>query len=206
MTPSIRWRLFVVLASYLALLSCAKPKSETSCGFVQNVYGERVSWKSSVPVRLYLHTSVPQVYEEAIRNAANTWNEAFGREILILDPVRIGGSGPAEDSTNVIYFLKTWEQERAAEQARTHLRWSGDQMREADIRINGLYYTYYVTGASSVPLGAVNIEALLLHEFGHVLGLRHNDAAPSVMATGLKSNQDRIELQIADRESLKCEY
>jgi hypothetical protein len=193
--------------SYLALVltSCAKPKAQKDCGYVQNVYGERVSWKQAVPVRMYLHTSVPAAYETSIREAANSWNKARGRELVIIDANRIGGSGPARDGRNVIYMQSTWEADRASEQARTSLYWVGDQIQEADIRINGQNYTFYVTQTSSTTQ-AVSIQALLLHELGHVIGLRHNDASPSVMATYLKANQDRTILQAADTSSLQCEY
>ena len=193
--------------SYLALVltSCAKPKAQKDCGYVQNVYGERVSWKQTVPVRMYLHTSVPAMYESAIRAAADTWNKARGRELIIIDANRIGGSGPARDGRNVIYMQSTWEADRASEQARTSLYWVGDQIQEADIRINGQNYTFYVTQTSSTTQ-AVSIQALILHELGHVIGLRHNDASPSVMATYLKANQDRTILQAADTSSLQCEY
>lgn len=188
----------------LILASCAKPKAQKDCGYVQNVYGERVSWKQSVPVVMYFHTSVPAQFEANIRAAAESWNKAFGRNILIIESARVGGGGPARDNKNVIYFLNTWEADRASEQARTSLYWVGDQIQEADIRVNQ-NYQFYVTGAAATG-SAVNIQALLLHEMGHVIGLRHNDASPSVMATYLKANQDRNQLQEADMASLQCEY
>ena len=193
--------------SYLALVltSCAKPKAQKDCGYVHNVYGERVSWKQAAPVRLYLHTSIPAQYEPSIRAAAESWNRAHGRDLIVIDSNRVGGSGPARDGRNVIYMMSTWEADRASEQARTSLFWVGDQIQEADIRINAQNYTFYVT-QSSTTTQAVSIEALVLHELGHVIGLRHNDASPSVMATYLKANQDRTKLQAADLSSLQCEY
>lgn len=189
----------------LILASCAKPKAQKDCGYVQNVYGERVSWKNTVPVRMYFHTSVPAQFETAIRSAAESWNRAFGRTILIIESTRVGGGGPTRDNKNVIYFLNTWEADRASEQARTSLYWVGDQIQEADVRVNAQNYQFYATG-TAVTVSAVSIEALLLHELGHVIGLRHNDASPSVMATYLKANQDRTQLQEADMASLQCEY
>lgn len=198
------YRMFILILAGLFLASCAKPNREADCGFVQNVYGERVSWKSTAPVKIYLHTSIPADYETAIRAAAQTWNRAFSRTVLEIEPSRVGGGGPVRDSKNVIYYMKTWEADKISEQARTSLYWVGDLIQEADIRINGQNYAFY-TSENRVQ-GGVNIEALVLHELGHVLGLRHNDATPSVMATYLKSNQDRTTLQQADLASLTCEY
>jgi predicted Zn-dependent protease len=48
----------------------------------------------------------------------------------------------------------------------------------------------------------------LLHEMGHVLGLKHNDdkTASSVMQTYLRSGDDRTEPSSVDTTDLKCEY
>jgi hypothetical protein len=212
-----RFLRILLLASFtLILASCAKPKGQQDCGYVQNVYGERVSWKREVPVRLYIHVSVPPAYDASIRAAAESWNKAHGRQLIIIDPARVGGGGAARDGKNVIYLLSTWEPERASEQARTSLYWVGDQIQEADVRINGLNYQFYTTQTSVPGSGtiseagvsgrAVNIESLIVHELGHVIGLRHNDASPSVMATYLKAHQERNQLQEADLVSLQCEY
>lgn len=196
-----------ILLLYVALVvsSCAKPKAQSDCGFVKNVYGERVSWKNEVPIKMYLHSSIPSQYEASLRAAAETWNRAYGRTLIQIEQQRIQGAGPGRDNLNVIYLLNTWEADRASEQARTSLYWVGDQIQEADIRINALNYQFYTSQPSQLSTG-VNFEALLLHELGHVIGLRHNDASPSVMATYLKSNQDRTQLQGADLASLQCEY
>jgi hypothetical protein len=99
--------------------------------------------------------------------------------------------------------MNTWESNKASEQGRTSLYWVGDQIQEADIRINGLNYAFF---GATVVSGAVSMESLALHELGHVLGLKHNDSSPSVMATYLRLNQDRTQLQGSDHESLNCEY
>jgi predicted Zn-dependent protease len=192
---------FVVLVT----TSCAKPKAQKDCGYVQNVYGERVSWKQNTPVSIYMHSSVPTDYEAAIRQAAETWNKARGKTLFIINSKRVSES-VARDGLNVIYYQSTWEQEKAAEQARTSMYWMGDQVYEADIRINAQYYKFYTNNTSPTTTSAVNMESLILHELGHVLGLRHNDAAPSVMATYLKPVEDRSQLQESDKSSLACEY
>lgn len=193
----------MALSLVLIIAGCSKPKREADCGFVQNVYGERVSWKQNAPVQMTLHTSVPPQFEESIRQAAETWNRAFGRTMIVIAPQRIGGTVPGRDQQNIIYYLTTWEANKASEQGRTSLYWVGDQIQEADIRINGLNYAFF----GSAPIGgAVSMESLALHELGHVLGLKHNDSSPSVMATFLRLNQDRTQLQGSDQESLKCEY
>ncbi|MEK2688099.1 matrixin family metalloprotease [Bdellovibrio sp. GT3] len=200
----------VVMA--LLLEACA-PKSQSDCGFVQNVYGERVSWKADVPVTMYLHDSVPNEFIPAIVSAAQTWERKSGRRLfnIVTTPRVSGPNQPRTDGKNVIYFMNTWETEKASEQARTTILWTGDQIRETDIRVNAkvdpetskpFFSFYWNQGTGS----GVNIEALILHEMGHVLGLKHNDDGGSVMATYLKNNDDRTELSEQDTTDLKCEY
>jgi len=183
--------------------SCS-PKSEDSCGFVQNVYGERISWKGNVPVKLAVHESVPFEYREAIAAAADKWNQVSGRQLLVIDSVVGGPPEARKDGANVIYMNPTWEADKGSEQGRTSIYWTGNQIRETDIRLNGANFNYYWQNVPAT--GGVNIEALVLHEMGHVLGLKHKDEGGSVMQTYLASNSDRTQISEADAKALKCEY
>jgi hypothetical protein len=198
----------------LAIQACA-PKSQDDCGFVQNVYGERISWKGQYPVSLYIHESVPQEYVGAIVAAAKTWQDASGKPLfnIVTDQKVTGPLNPQKDSKNVIYFMNTWEQDKTSEQARTSIYWIGDQIKEADVRINGSIssnFTYYwnqpgVTTTAN-HAASINIEALVIHELGHVLGLKHKDSSNSVMATYLSNNTDRVNIADTDKSALQCEY
>lgn len=201
---------FLLILFAFSLQGCA-PKSQEDCGFVQNVYGERISWKGEIPVTMYLHESVPQEYVGAIESAAKTWQDASGKRLinLVLNQRVTGPINPQKDGRNVIYYFSTWEAEKASEQARTSIYWVGDQIKEADMRINAKNFSYYWNQPgtlSSVTTSAVNIEALVIHELGHVLGLKHKDVGSSVMATYLASNTDRVQVSDTDRSALQCEY
>lgn len=205
----------LVLTVALFVQACA-PKSQEDCGFVQNVYGERISWKSDVPVIMSLHESVPDSLIPAIRSAAATWARTAGRDIIkiVEYPREMGPLNPHKDGRNVIYFMNTWELNRASEQGRTSVYWIGDLIKEADIRLNAADFSFYwnantlTTAAKPERRGSspVNIEALVLHEMGHVLGLKHKDNDGSVMATYLSSGDDRVNLAGTDSTSLQCEY
>ena len=187
----------------LALQACS-PKNQDECGFVQNVYGERISWKSDVPIHIQIHKNFPEEYVGAVNAAADSWNRNLGKRIIEVTKERYTGPEQAQkDNVNVIYFYKTWEEDRPTEQARTSVYWIGDLIKEADIRINGKFNYYWNQNEKS---GDVNIEALLVHEMGHVLGLKHKDTGGSVMATYLASNTKRNQLAETDMSSLKCEY
>lgn len=194
------WALIVANLSF----SCSQ-QSQQDCGFVQNVYGERISWKNDLPVRLHIHESVPTEYREAIVVAAEKWNSLAQRQLIQIESTILNGPAkPGKDNANIIYMNDTWDAGKEAEQARTSVYWIGAQIREADIRLNGKNFNFYWQRTASSS--GVNIEALVLHEMGHVLGLKHKETSNSVMQTYLASNTDRTQLNMPDLESLKCEY
>ena len=128
--------LVLVAACSLAfgLQACA-PKAQESCNFVQNSYGQRVSW-SKDPITLYADNSVPAEALPSIRQAMNTWNRVLGGRALQLGGWVHGGT-PGRDSVNVIYWFSVWDQDRPGEQARTTIHWMNKDIYEADIKING---------------------------------------------------------------------
>jgi hypothetical protein len=189
----------------VALQACGiKPSPQESCNFLQNSSLQRVSWGGRAPVVLYIHSSVPSAYFDSIREAAVVWNRAIGREVI-----RIGGwtdtnDAPKQDGVNVIYYLRSWENERAIEQARTTVYWAGDRIYEADVRINGRDFNFF---AGTDPVySQVDLLSLMVHEFGHVLGLAHSHTPQSVMATSLPSATLRRDLSADDLNSIRCEY
>lgn len=204
--------LSVLTAVVMLSLGACAPKSQSSCGFVQNVYGERISWKGEIPVKMYIHRSVPHEYRAGIYAAARTWENSAGKQLFQIvesAPTNVIGqstidSGAIKDNFNVITFESVWDKNKKSEQARTSLYWKGDQIQEADIKVNTQDFNFYL--AESNGGYQVNFEALMLHEMGHVLGLKHKDNSPSVMATYLPSNTDRVSLGNSDSIDLKCEY
>lgn len=194
----------LLLSTTLTIQACA-PKAQDDCGFVQNVYGERVSWKGEIPVVMKVHNSVPDAYIPAIVAAAESWNRTAGKTILKIDTNKDQGAlKPTQDRKNIIYVLDTWESNKVTEQARTSVYWMGDVIHEADIRINDKNFDFYTPENGSHS--GVNLEALILHELGHVLGLKHKDTSGSVMATYLANGVDRTAVTETDATSLQCEY
>lgn len=190
------------------MTACAPTKSQEECGFVQNVYGERISWKGKIPVVMKLHESVPKAYRESIVQAAETWNKALGKTVILVDTTDIQ-KGPVKafkDTLNVIYFYGEWEEDKPTEQARTSVYWIGDEIKEADIRVNAKNFKFYDLTLADKGPSKISIEALLIHEMGHVLGLKHKDTDQSVMATYLASQSDRVNIAATDKKSLSCEY
>lgn len=183
-----------------------KLEPENSCNFVQNGQMQRVSWKSQQLIDIYIHEGVPEQYYPAIQAAMAEWENKLKRPVFRLVGIAEAGSvGGEKDGRNIIYYMDDWEADKPNEQGRTTIYWLGDIIYEADIRINGSGSFSFFTGEAAVS-GAVDMESLMVHEFGHVLGLQHNDLVPSVMATTLASATFRREPKPVDVESIRCEY
>lgn len=211
--------LFIFVVFEIFLSGCA-PKQSEDCGFVQNVYGQRISWKSNLPIKLVINQSIPVVLRPAVYRAAATWEKNIGRKAFEISEETNGSAKPARDRKNGIYFLTEWESDRKSEQGRTSVYWAGDEIQEADIRINGLDFSYYdqdpkqlvkSLNSSRPELASTdnvgyNFEALLLHEMGHLLGLKHREDGGTVMATYLSAYTDRTSLASVDSQSVQCEY
>lgn len=197
--------LTILVLFAFGLQACAqKPAPEESCNFVQNSEQQRVSWGAQTPVTLYVDPSVPSVYNDAVLAAAEVWNKAVGRDVLKIVIGADTNPNPGQDGHNVIYYLKTWERDRSNEQARTTVYWSGDRIYEADVRINARDFDFF--WGDEVNQGRVDMESLLVHEFGHVLGLAHAVTPQSVMVRSLPSAVKRRALSDDDRKSIRCEY
>jgi hypothetical protein len=213
---------FILIAMTFALFATScKPKEQNPCGFVQNVYGQRISWKTREPIEIVINDAVPAQLRPAIYRAAATWEKQIGQKIFNVTEISEHASpAPGKDGKNGIYFLSDWEADRKSEQGRTSVYWAADQIMEADIRINAADFSFYdkdpdkYVMASGHP-GTVNafvvsdvfnFEALVLHELGHFIGLKHTTEAGSVMVTHLAAKSDRTVLSESDVQSVKCVY
>ncbi len=211
---------FILVLGFLGLASSCQPKAESDCGFVQNVYGQRISWKNKLPVAVQISSTVPVELKSAIYRAALTWEKKLGQKAFELTEENLQQSAaqsslPGRDKKNGIYFLNNWESDKKSEQGRTSVYWAGDEIQEADIRINAADFSYYnenpqqltTAGNASVKNSAgYSFEALVLHEMGHFLGLKHREDGGSVMATYLAAFSNRTELAGVDSENVRCEY
>lgn len=200
-----------VIATFSVLVfmqACSRPLDpEASCNFVQNAELQRISWSKNLPVRLFLHNSVPPEAYDAIDRAISEYNAHLGGGKEVFKIVARGAGGdlnPVRDGYSMIYWFKTWDADRPTEQARTTIHWAGTEIFEADIRINAANFSYFYGSEPSIM--GVDLASLLVHELGHALGLAHNVSTGSVMNFYLNFGQDRRKLSDEDLASLGCEY
>ena len=208
----------LMICSIGFFITGCKPKSVSDCGFVQNVYGQRIAWKTKEPIDLVITNEVPAQLRPAIYRAIKTWEDRIGQKMFNVTEDFTRASGlPTKDGKSAIYFLSSWEADRASEQGRTSIYWAADQIMEADIRINAQNFSFYDKDPKQlvVPEGTVhalsssdgyNFEALILHELGHFLGLKHATGSGSVMVTHLASYTDRITPSEVDSQNVQCVY
>lgn len=200
-----KWLLLILMS--VVVSACGKKlEPEDSCNFVQNGSLQRVSWKNQFPIEFYIHESVPADQYRAIQSAMAQWEVRLRRPLFKIVGIEQGSpESGAKDSRNVIALSSSWEAQFPNEQARTTIYWSGDLIYEADIRLNGSG-TFEFSGGLEPVNGQVDMESLMVHELGHVLGLQHSDGAASVMATTLATATLRREPGQSDISSLQCEY
>ncbi|MCB0362518.1 MAG: matrixin family metalloprotease [Bdellovibrionales bacterium] len=197
----------ILVAMILFIQACGRrPEPQVSCHFVQNSQQQRVSWKGNLPVKLYLHSSVPVRDYLAIGMAIEEWTRILGREYFRIELTGVSGpSVPSQDGSSMIYWLHSWEAGRRNEQARTTVYWTGDRINEADVRVNAANFSLY-SGDGTEIFSGVDVTSLMVHELGHVLGLAHITEKPSVMAVSLASGSLRRVPTKVDLEALQCEY
>lgn len=199
---------FAALSLVGVMSACTRKLApEASCNFVQNSDLQRVSWGSQTPVKLYIHESVDPKYWPAIQAAVDTWNQEIpGKDLFKIEGTGVTGPAtPSRDGYSVIYMLNTWEADKPNEQARTTIYWTGNQIYEGDIRINAKNFSFNYQSNSGTFFG-VDLQSLVLHELGHVLGLAHTSDAGSVMAVSLASGLERRAPSAGDLTDLRCEY
>jgi hypothetical protein len=177
---------------------------QESCNFVQNSDLQRISWKKSAPLQLYIHESVPVEAYPAIQRAADEYSRALNRPLIqIAAWGSYGAPSPRKDGFSVLYWLNQWESDRSREQARTTIYWAGNTIYESDIKINAANFKFHF--AADEPTADLDLLSLLIHEFGHALGRGHHSSPQSSMHFALADGQRRT-LDELDITSLGCEY
>ena len=180
-------------------------------------------WLGAVP--FFVESAAPDQIIEASDAAALSWNDAVGREVLAFSGVTESNRGDAlygslDDNLTVIYYENDWL--NTTGKASTTLAttvWENaagsDEIIKGDIILNGEIYQYQdstvIPDESNETKYIVDTETVLLHEFGHLLGLDHvstEDDEDSVMhpKTFIGPYMHARELSEGDIQNIKNLY
>lgn len=168
---------------------------------------QRVTWGKNLPVKLYVHSSVPTNAYPALTAAINEYNTELGRTMFQVEAWGVGGPlSPQKDGYSTIYWYTTWSGDPPNEEGVTEIYWAGHNLYQADIIIDAYNFTYNYTMDSSIPNNNIDLASVFLHELGHVLGLAHVPNSFAVMYAILNFGQIRRLLTPIDINNLKCGY
>lgn len=179
--------------------------AQDGCHFNRNSYGVRISWKDATPTTMIIHKSVPKEFDVAIESAARNWNAGKGRNLISVFRDDSWEGSASSDKRNGIFWLEEWDDDASKEQARTSTRYDLSRIVDTDIRINAKNFVYYVDVQKMNSNNEVHLESLLVHEFGHALGLQHFNES-GVMLPTLKGGLVRSTPSSYELKELGCEY
>ncbi|OYZ23055.1 MAG: hypothetical protein B7Y39_06740 [Bdellovibrio sp. 28-41-41] len=178
--------------------------SQEDCGYLQNEYGQRVAWKENLPAEFFVSKTIPEEFRQDIADAAEIWNTSAGRTVLKINLSDLESPLSTSDQRNTVAGLQDWDEDKTTQQAVTIVKFRGNLITSADIKINLDDFVYY----SKEPQNSkqVHFVSLIVHELGHALGLKHASIRPTVMWATLGFDIVRTSLSATDQKSLECEY
>lgn len=174
-----------------------------NCVYIRNSSGQIVSWKGVRPIYFYLTKNIPDEWKEIIEDAAKTWTTSVGAQLIHIKSEALNSSGPSYDKKNIVYWIDSGALFNY-QQGQTITRWSKNQIQDADVLINSKDFRFYSDDPSDK--NRIHLKSLMIHEFGHALGLKHVNEVISVMYPELAYLQVRTDLSEIDQTSMKCEY
>lgn len=168
-----------------------------------NSQQQRVSWKTDQLLTIGVQEGYGSEENlDGVIQAIQIWEEELGYELF--NYVGVVTAEEAGDLDIKIMWVYDWDDESKSEQAKTLIKWRGDNIYSATIGVNAEHHKFFV---SSREFKKVDLVALQVHEIGHALGLAHTHDHQSVMLPELATNYDQRRIPTDyDNASISCEY
>jgi len=188
-------QLVFCLGSVLYLYTPWHVPNKQCSGFIKDSFGYNMT-QEKLPVDIIINQDLIEEEETAIRSAIDTWNRSTGIDLFVL---RV-----AKDSSDPgsIRYLKKWEYEKT-HTAQTNIIPRGHFIKEFSILLNTDLYQF----STNYSPTAVDLQSVILHELGHVLGLDHetNDLQ-SVMNPNMNPGEYKRDISFSDISRVKDQY
>jgi len=175
-----------------------------SCFYNIDSTGNLISWAPDQRIVFYFENDVPEEMKSAIKDAAAKWTSTSGENLIQISPKTVDSSTTKLDYKNIIYWIKDSSYFNTKEQGRTFTRWKRAKITDSDILINATAFQFFLQAPAAGS--KIHLGSLLVHEFGHALGLRHIPFPQSLMFPSLDYLQVRTTLSSIDSKTLRCEY
>lgn len=174
------------------------------CGGFEIKNQKSVYWAQDFPIRYQVSSNFPETHYVAVSKAVEIWNTTFNTTIFELNlEDTVNMQSPKGDGRNIIYWTENWTYEKQ-KHATTFMYLHANNLVEADIAVN---IDEFNMGLPGTVTSEYDLTSILVHELGHVLGLKHEDVvAGSVMQTYILPGEVRQTLSKTDIANIQCMY
>lgn len=196
-------RIIFLLILPLFLSSCFQKEisaSASDCGIMKTSHGQEVGWQS-FPVMYYIEEDVPEEMIAPIKEAAGIWNKELGFTAVLFYPVKAKVLDKSIIQKNIIYWSKTSSIVGKNQAITLSFYDNYGKLDAAPIVINSVNFKY---SFNELDENKVDMVSLMIHEFGHALGLDHSKETESVMGAVLPNAHLRQKISSLDKASVLC--